>query len=422
MNDLSDNFPLGPSAPVGEILLAETAIRIELPPSHHQLAVERFHAVRKYIERDGSPLHDRVRIFYAQGSMAIRTTIRSHKRKDGFDIDIIAELTLPPTMTPAQILDTLFEAINGEQGSLYHGKVERQTRCVTVYYEDGMHLDITPALLMDEGDPRKSVIFHAKVEEPPHAHRRLLMNTFAFCESFNARAPIDLSFVEAYARRAKLFDSRVVRADAQVKPVPAHSSTEGGKSSTVVALQLLKRNRNVRHVSRKGRRLPPSVMMATFASEAAAPGNSISGALDAISAKILTALEAAQARRERIDVRNPRCSEERFTDRWPEDLDAQTTYIDDLRLFRRQLAGVMSPTISLEQKRDLLTAMFGEGPAKAVVEDYATRMGAAIKSGTRGVAPSGRILTGAVAAPSIITPASAQPRPHTFFGSLPPKK
>jgi hypothetical protein len=30
---------LGSTAPVGEILLADTAIRIELPPSKHKLAV-----------------------------------------------------------------------------------------------------------------------------------------------------------------------------------------------------------------------------------------------------------------------------------------------------------------------------------------------------------------------------------------------
>lgn len=416
MNDINNILPLGPSAPVGEILLAETAIRIELPPSLHKLAVERFHAVRKYIEREGSPLFERVRIFYPQGSMAIRATIRSRKREDGFDIDIVAELILPLSMTPAQVLDTLFAATNGEKDSLYYGKVERQSRCVTVYYEDGMHLDITPSILLDEGDPRKSTIFHAKLEEPVSAHRRLLMNSFAFIELFNARAPIDLSFVEAYARRAQLFESRV-RGDAEVKPVPAHSTTEGGKSSTVVALQLLKRNRNLRHVSRKGRRLPPSVMMAKFANEAAVPGSSIGGALDAISGKMLSTLEDAQARREKIDVRNPKCPDERFTDRWPEDLYAQATYIDDLKLFRRQLAALMSPTLSLEQKRDLLVAMFGEGPARAVVEDYAARMGAAVQHGTRSIAPSGRVLAGAVAAPTIITTGPAQPRSHTFYGS-----
>ena len=166
MKDRWNNPPLGPSAPIGEILLAGTAIRIELPPSQHQLAVERYEAVRKHIERPDSPLHDRVRMFYPQGSMAIRATIKSRKRADGFDIDIIAELSLPHTTKPGDVLDLLFHAINGPSGSQYHGMVERQTRCVTVYYADGIHLDVTPTLLVDERDPRLSLLSHAKPEEP----------------------------------------------------------------------------------------------------------------------------------------------------------------------------------------------------------------------------------------------------------------
>jgi hypothetical protein len=110
MNKLLNSPPLGSTAPVGEILLAETAIRIELPPSLHQLAVDRYEAVRKHIERAESPLRDRVTWFYPQGSMAIRATIKARRREDGFDIDIVAELVLPPKLPPAQVIDLLFQA------------------------------------------------------------------------------------------------------------------------------------------------------------------------------------------------------------------------------------------------------------------------------------------------------------------------
>jgi hypothetical protein len=36
-------------------------------------------------------------------------------------------------------------------------------------YADGMHLDVTPTLLIAELDPRLSHLFHAKEEEPPLA-------------------------------------------------------------------------------------------------------------------------------------------------------------------------------------------------------------------------------------------------------------
>lgn len=186
----------------------------------------------------------------------------------------------------------------------------------------------------------------------------------------------------------------------------------------MVALQLLKRNRNLRHEKRKGQRLPPSVMIATFAGEIAVPSGSIAGALDAISAAMLDALEAAERENRLIDVRNPKCRGDCFTDRWPEDHSAQRTYIEDLKLFRRQLSALMSDKYTLEQKQDLLVAMFGEGPAKSAVEDYAATIGRAVQSGARTVGRSGKVVPiVGVAAPAIVTPSAAQPRSHTFYGT-----
>jgi Second Messenger Oligonucleotide or Dinucleotide Synthetase domain len=418
MNEHYNNPPLGPTAPTSEMLLAGVAIRIELPPSQHRLAVERYEAVRTYIERPDSPLHDRVAWYYPQGSMAIRATIKSHRGEDGFDIDIIAELNLPHSCTPAQILDILYDAIKGEKGSRYYDVVERQTRCVTVYYADGMHLDITPSLLLNENDPRLSHIFHAKPEEHASLHSRVVTNSWAFCERFNQVLVPDLIFEQAYAQRASDFERMSIRADADVKPVPAHSTIEGGKSSAVVALQLLKRNRNMRYAKRKGERMPPSVMLAKFASDSRAPTSSIAGALDKISATILTSLEVAEAKGELIDVRNPTCNEDCFTDRWPETRNAQLKYIVDLKQFRKQLHILMNGGLALDEMRDLLVEMFGEGPAQSTIEEEAARRGYAIKTGQRAIAPTGRVIpTIGIAAPAIISPAFAQPPKHTFYGT-----
>ena len=349
--------------------------------------------------------------------MAIRATIKARRREDGFDIDIVAELILPPGLSPAQILDLLFLAINGPPGSMYHGMVERQTRCVTVFYADGMHLDITPSELLDEHDPRRSHICHAKPGEPLSAQWRPIMNSWAFCDWFNAQTPANLLFEQEYAKRARTLDKMTDLADADVKPVPAHSTLEYGKSTTVVALQLLKRNRNIRYASRNGR-MPPSVMMAKFAGETLVPDASIAGALEAIAGAILVALEVAERATVLIDTRNPKCNEERLTDRWPENRVAQRIYIDDLKLLRRQLGALLSDQLTLDQKRDLLVAMFGEGPAQAAIDDYAAIIGRAVETGQRIVASTGKVLPIAgVAAPSIITPASAQPRGHTFYGT-----
>lgn len=406
--------PLGPEAPVGEILLAETAIQVELPPSQHRLAVERYGAARKHIEREDSPLHDKVVWFYPQGSMAIKATIRARRRDDGYDIDIVAELNLPRNTPPAKVLDLLFEAINGPEGSIYHGKVKRQTRCVTIYYADGMHIDITPSILIDPVDERKSWIFHAKEEEPASEHFTKIMNSWAFCDYVVENTPADLAFIEAYGKRVQIHDRGVVAKDADVKPVPEHAAEEGGKSAVIVAHQLMKRNRNVRYQDRKGVRMPPSVMKAAVAVETDVTGGSISEALFAITDNLLGKLEEAERNGRLVEIKNPKCPEDSFTDRWPEDHQAQRLYIQDLRLFREQLTRLMSGTLDLEALQVLLGEMFGEGPAQSAIKDHASRLGAAVRTGDRRHLPTGRVAPASVSAAAVS--ASTIARPHTFYG------
>jgi hypothetical protein len=418
MNDLSPRRFV-PHLDTVEELLIGTAVRIELPPSLHNLAVARNDAVQRHIERDGSPLKDRVRLFYPQGSMAIGATIRSRKRGDiGYDIDIVAELMLPPGIAPGAVLDLLYTAINGEKGSRYYGKVRRQSRCVTVEYDDGMHLDVTPSVLIDASQPRLSHIFHAKAEEPPHQHRRLVINSFAFVEHVKALTPIDLDFRRRYALEVKRHAAKApsyVVAEADKVDVPAHSTEDGGKSATIVALQLMKRQRNERYRARMGVRTPPSVMQSKFAADTAQPGHTVREALEAQSRRTLEELLAADREQRLIDVRNPRCWDDRFTDRWPEDGAAQRLYIDDLQVFRRQLEQLASGELSLPRMRDLLVQMFGEGPAQSAVEDLVERQGAAIQDNTRRVGTSRGGIS--LAAPAVIVPGTARAAGHSFYGT-----
>lgn len=399
-------------ASLAERLLASAAVKIELPPSQHTLAIERYEAIRKYIERIGSPLHGKVTCFYPQGSMAIRATIKARYRNEGYDIDIVAELNFPSGTPPSVILDLLFEAINGEPGSQYYGKTERQTRCVTVHYADGMHLDVTPSVLVDEHDPRYSNIFHAKPGEPTSQHYSKIMNSWAFCEYFNETAPVDTVFAKAYRELAFRKDVYNVRADAEVHPVPAHSSEDGGKSAKVVALQLMKRNRNICYQSRRKLRMPPSVMLSALASELDLAGYSLCDALDTLSTHVLDRIQYAHNRGKLVKVRNPKCPEDDYTDRWPENLIAQRRYIDDLVTFRKQLKLLTSGKIDLKQAKDLLSAMFGENPAEEIIKDYSEELGSMIRRGQRTHTPTGRVIPAAaatVAAPSVA-------RAHTFYG------
>ena len=74
-----------------DILLADVAIRVQLSRTDYNRSVDRYQTINNWIERDGSPLKDRVQLFYPQGSMAIGATIASKLKTDEFDIDVVAQ-------------------------------------------------------------------------------------------------------------------------------------------------------------------------------------------------------------------------------------------------------------------------------------------------------------------------------------------
>lgn len=401
--------PLNHWSTLSERLLASVAIKVELLPSHHTLMVERKQAIENHLQRNGSPLKDRIRIFYQQGSVAIGATIKAKFRDEGFDIDIIAELDMDE-IKPAEALDLLYEVMRGAHGSRYYDRTERQTRCVTVRYKDGMHIDLSPSILLDANDPRKSHIFHSKPEEPRSKDRPILTNSYAFAKYYNYCCPVDQQFVEEYSKRVQSFDyQQILLREADSVPVPDHSTHVGGKSAVTVALQLLKRNRIIRWRPRE-RRMPASVMLSCLALEVAEAGRSIGENLKIIATHVLNRLLDAQERGELIFVENPRCPGDCFTDRWPKTQEDQNLMIKDMELLLNQLDIVLDKQCSLKERTKALKEMFGESVGQKVEEEFADEIGKDVKTGNHLLGKTGGILT-------IPTSISAEPaaKPNTFY-------
>jgi Second Messenger Oligonucleotide or Dinucleotide Synthetase domain len=139
-------------------ILAEIALSIQLPPSLHDKAKGRYEAVRKHLEASVS-FRGLIEYFYSQGSMAIDATISTRGTDDEFDLDVVSQLGGRfRLMQPLAILLELEKAL----ADYPVRKIKRQTRCVTLYYADNMHLDVTPALRENGTLDRESFITHAK--------------------------------------------------------------------------------------------------------------------------------------------------------------------------------------------------------------------------------------------------------------------
>ncbi len=396
-----------------DAVLAEIAINLQLPPGLHAKAIERYEAVRRYIERPGSPLFDRVAYFYPQGSMRIDATISTRGTDDEYDIDIIAEIT-GGDPSPEALLDDLFAALKDYPV----GRVLRQTRCVTLYYSDGMHLDVTPARRSAPKE-KESMIAHAKGGAGAAPGRWVPMNAYAFGNWYTARTPTEETFAKAMTKR--LYEQAgLVFAEAESDDVPAQTPFLI-KSVTTVALQLLKRHRNIQYEEATGR-VPPSILLSCHAGHAAIPGMGLTDMVIRQALWTAKAIDNAAGSGRLLSVPNPEHPGEYFTDRWPESQNQQQTYAGKLRQLATGLERFRSGNVQLEDLQAWMRAQFGERVVTHAIKAFNERLGRQVGATEQSYTKSGGLwtpskpkivglTTGAVAA---LAPVAA--RSHTNMG------
>lgn len=414
---------ISPLAEPLDALLADIAIRIQLSETNYNKAVARYQAIQDHIQREGSPLKDLVSLVHVQGSMAIGATISSKLENDEFDIDLIAILDLPADTEPHRMLDILEQAIAGEPGSRYHGKTTRCSRCIQVQYADGMHLDVTPMVRIAATPEKWGYIYHAPQCYATTQDARVVANPWGFARHFLQCTPKDYAFEAVFLERARAFDAKrlLVEAQADVEPVPAQEPIHA-KSMAVIALQLLKRYRNVCYDQREGR-CPPSVMLAKVVADHAGHASTLSGELLIQASQLRELLMLAQNRAETVEVRNPACEPDVFTDRWPGTLASQQLFISDLNTFIAKLQRLRG-NVDLTEMQATLAALFGEKATIEAVKQLNERIGQKIVAGqSQHVPGTGRIVlptpaqVASVAAATVV-PSGARATPkHTYFGS-----
>lgn len=407
--------PRTPLNDPADLLLADVAIRVQLTRTDYNKAVDRYQTINNWIERDGSPLKDRVRLFYPQGSMAIGTTIASKLSTDEFDIDVVAQLDLSPDVPPREALDLLFEAIRGKRGSRYYGVSERRTRCVTVNYADDMHLDVTPMLRLWGRPDRESLIFHHRAEAPEEPSYRLVANPYGFAEWFKLNTPLDYAFADIFEKRAGEYEERLrmFAKKAESDPVPPQEPPFR-KSKAVIVLQLLKRWRNVQYDSRSGRR-PPSIMIAKLVADAANHTDRLSEELLHQAQHMLTVFRHHHDQGRLVHVANPVCNEDVLTDRWPGSSRGQATFISDLENFVRKVERLVA-RCDLAEMQEIMTSLFGEVPTTEAFRTFNQQVGDMVRDGRS----RHRTGTGGLILPAASTAANtaverATPK-HTFYG------
>jgi hypothetical protein len=160
-----------------------------------------------------------------------------------------------------------------------------------------------------------------------------------------------------------------VMAKADADPVPAQMPAYR-KSRAVIALQLIKRWRNLAYDRRHASlRAPPSVLLAYYVATNANRTGTLADELIHQVEQIIAALKAAERNRDTVQEFNPECPEDELTDRWPANLAEQRVFINELTAFAVQLHRLQDG-LPLADMQRVLEDLFGERPARDAVRKF----------------------------------------------------
>lgn len=375
-----------------EELLIDVAGKIQLSPTKHDQAVQHYEALCKHVDRPGSPLEGKVVICYPSGSFGIGAVIASRVKTQQHDVDVVMELDLPASTLPAIVLGLVYNAIRGDEGSLYYDKTTLNSRCVTVRYDDGVTVDLMPIIRDQSGQERSGKLFHSKRGESYTKP----VNPFGFKTLYNETVQEDPNFVKAFRDH-----NGVLVEKAAVEPMDDHVRLEE-KSPRTVAIQLLKRfrDRRYRRDDREGHRSPPSVILAAYGLNKPNAQPSLLAELADLVDVVRRDLEAKCAQGQLVDIRNPAYPPDVFSDRWPEDLEAQRLFKNDLAYLADRLQALAREVFSPLHTKAILQDLFGETAAEHAIKSFMDHRAQDAERGRMKFGASGVLLTTAAAATS----------------------
>ena len=360
-------------------LLQRICIELQIPPSQHSQAEDRYITIGRWLSADGSALADYDPIIYPQGSLRIGTTVKPLARQE-FDLDLVCELRADWRLfKPAVKLLNMVEARLKEH-EIYRKMYERKNRCIRLCYANDFHLDILPAC------PDKLSGGTCLVVPDREANDWKPSNPKGYAGWFEAKAVYTVpTFKQA------------------IEPLPDHEEVYE-KPPLKRVVQLLKRWRDIAY-ARTPELAPISIVLTTLAASHYRQQDSVYSALVQIVDGIIASIPATG----RLKVCNPSNEKEDLSERW-DDSKMYQAFVVGIVDLRKQLL-LLGQQKNMIDGAEILQQLFG----KEFIEKAFTKQAKAIE-GARSVhrlavaKSTGTII-------SVVTPNSTPIRQNTFYGS-----
>lgn len=343
-------------------LLDRICSKVQVSPTEHQFAEQRYHAIGDWLAADGSALKPFEPQIYSQGSFRIGTTTKPMGSQE-YDLDLVCQFEVNPLTfrDPTVLLRGVEHRLR--QHDTYREMTELKNRCVRVTYANEFHLDILPACPDRYAGGTCVVVPDRKVQ--------------------HWKASNPKGFASWFLRRCESHKTMFLE---KAEPVPAREASDE-KAPLKLAVQLLKRARDVAFADDCDS-APPSIVLTTLAALHYNGEETICGALSGILLRIVDSVPTGQ----RLVVLNPMNPQEDFSERW-EDQALYMAFIRFISGLHRSwqilLATRGMPNVALQ-----LQQLFGEQLAKSVIKEQAESVTKARNAGQLGIRRAAAVLSG----------------------------
>jgi len=349
-------------------LLANICEELQLSPTQHSTAEKRYQAIGKWLSESALFRVARPQI-YPQGSLGLGTTVKPQGRQE-YDLDLVCEFALRREQfaNPVHLLDAV--ELRMKESEMYKSMVSRKNRCIRVTYANDFHLDILPA-----------------IPDPSQGGTCLLIPDY---EARAWKASNPRGYAAWFAERTAV--RKFAEAAKRVDPLPDHQNA-AEKEPLKLAVQLIKRQRDITFKSAADGVAPISIVLTTLAGHAYSGERSVNDSLNVIFSGIIAQLPPYG----RLRVLNPKNLNEHLSERWDQVPEAYPAFSAWIKSFQRQWAEANNKT-GIHGLTSLLEQLFGETVTQNAVKKQASRIQESRLYGALGVGAVGAITTAASAA------------------------
>jgi len=364
-------------------LLMRICVALQLGDALHEAADGSYQQVAAYLESHPTvaPLRPAI---HPQGSMRLGTTVMPCFGEE-YDLDFVCELARDARAfaKPVDALRLIDAALR--ENPRYAPMLQTKNRCIRLKYARKFHLDVLPACKDAERGGTCILVPDRELSAWVPSNPR------GYADWFDGRAR---QLLAPYAMDKE-----------QKLPEPERAEE---KSPLKLAVQLMKRNRDVR-ARGVARPQPVSIVLTTLAALSYRGERSVSGAMNSIIRNICEMIPPRSTRANRLVVLNPTNKNEDLSERWSRDGLAYQQFLDWAADFRSAWNALLALR-GIDKVTRALETMFGEHIAHKALQSQAADFGEARERNAIGTTRG----TGLIAAvgTGFVTPI---PR-HTFHG------